>query len=91
MAFSSTTIQTSELGGGLHITVGTWSGSANDAAGTVTIPGGAVYLASFVTVDASGQMSPVGFTESVSNTVITLTINNDATVTDGRFVIISKN
>jgi hypothetical protein len=90
MAFSSSIVQINELGGGLRIITGTWSGVANDAAGTVRVPGGSTCMAKFTSVDASGQMSPVGVTESVSNTVITLTVNNAAAVTDGRFVIITR-
>lgn len=92
MAFSTSNVQ-STVFGNLHVTYGQWSGAVGDAAGTITVSGGQVWLCEFVSQDSSGQyMLPTPVKYSVSGTagVLTVTIYNTAATTAGRFLIISS-
>lgn len=90
MAFSTSNVQTGRIFGGVNTYIGDWSGSAGDAAGTITLGGGRVYLAHFESQDASGgPVELVPCSVSVNGTgVITLTVNNHDSVTLGRFFIV---
>ena len=90
MAFATTNTQSSYFGN-LHVTYGQWSGSDADAAGTITVAGGQVWLAEFVSQDSSGKFEPAPLKYSVSGTTgtLTVTVYNLAAVTNGRFLIIS--
>ncbi len=90
MAFATSNVQKGYLGN-LKVTYGNWSGSVGDAPGTIGIEGGQIYLVSFQGQQASGPYCPE--TESsVSGTagVVTLTVYNQANVTSGTFLIVSK-
>lgn len=92
MAFATSNVQ-STVFGNLRVTYGQWSGSQADAAGTITVGGGQVWGAFFVSQDASGKfMVPTPVKYSVSGTagVLTVTIYNEAAVTSGVFMIISS-
>ena len=89
MAFATTNVQGGMVFGPIKIFCGDWSGLNGDAAGTITLGGGRVYLVNFQAQDSSG--GPVEIPPpivSVSGNSITLTVNNRKTVTNGRFLII---
>lgn len=89
MAFATTNVQTATLATGIKFYAGDWSGAAVDAAGTVTLAGGRVYLSHFEDQDATGSpVELVPCSVSVSSGTITLTVNNKNNVTQGRFVVI---
>lgn len=89
MAFSTSNVQTGRLFGGVNTYIGDWSGVAGDAAGSITLGGGRVYLAHFEAQDSTGgPVELVPCSVSVSAGVITLTVNNKDSVTQGRFFII---
>ena len=89
MAFSTTVRNSAYLGAGLKMTVGEWSGAAGDAAGTLSVSGGKVWGALFFKLDTQGNTSQIfpNVGESVSGGITTLTIQNQDTVTSGRFII----
>ncbi len=90
MAFATSNIRTGRFGD-LKVTAGDWTGSAGDANGTFGVEGGRIYLARFDSQDSANgpdQETPV-FISSTSGSVITLSVANRATVTTGRFIIIS--
>lgn len=92
MAFSATVRGNVYLGGagGLKITYGDWTGNSGDAAGSVTVSGGYPLMVIFQKLDAvdnSYQIIP-RVEISVSGSVATLTIENQDTVTTGRFLIV---
>jgi len=88
MAFSSTIRKSVGLASGLRMTLGTWAGAEGDTGGSIKVTGGEVWLARFVSMDASGEWEdvPIIFTESAG--VITITVRNLGDVTKGRFTII---
>lgn len=87
MAFSATVYNTTYLGPGKTVLSGTWSGSAGDAAGTMSI-GGTVVSARFEKFDSDNtfQVLPRP-SSSVSSGITTLTINNQDNVVTGYFTI----
>lgn len=90
MAFATSNVRKGAFGD-MKVTAGDWTGSAGDANGTFNVEGGRVYLAKFDSQDSSNgpeQEVPV-FISSTSGAVVTLSIANRATVTTGRFIIIS--
>lgn len=89
MAFATSNVKANYFGS-LNVTTGDWSGSIGDAAGTITVKGGRVYLANFMSQDATTpQAVEFQVSSSVSGTTTTLTVNNVETVVNGRFLIIS--
>jgi hypothetical protein len=90
MAFSATVRNTAPLSPGLKMTVGDWSGSAGDAAGTLDVSGGYVVGALFFKMDAQGNTSQIFPNVGLSTTasVTTITVQNQDNVTTGRFIII---
>lgn len=71
------------------MTIGDWSGSYGDAAGTLAVSGGYVVGALFFSFDNDNttQIFPK-VSQSTSGNVTTLTIQNQDAVTTGRFAII---
>lgn len=89
MAFVTANVKSNYFGS-LNVTTGDWSGSIGDAAGTISVKGGRVYLANFVSQDSTTpQAVEFQISNSQSNAICTLTVNNIETVTNGRFIIIS--
>ena len=90
MAFATSNQQTSYFGN-MKITYGQWSGADADAAGTLTVQGGQVWLAEFVSQDSSGKYEPAQLKYSVSGTagILTITVYNLAAVTNGRYLIVT--
>lgn len=92
MAFSTSNVQSSYFGN-LRVTYGQWSGAQADSAGTITVGGGQVWGAFFVSQDSSGKfMVPTPVKYSVSGTagVLTVTVYNEVATTSGVFIIISS-
>lgn len=89
MAFATTSVKKSVFGN-MKVLVGNWSGAAGDAPGTIQVEGGQVYLANFQPQTSSGPTMVETFS-SPSGTagVVTLTVGNQGTVTNGTFIIIS--
>ena len=88
MAFATTNVQGTVFGN-LRVTYGDWSGAQGDAAGTIGVTGGRVYLCSFTSQDASGEYQVNSkVTISTSGAVSTVSVYNGADVTAGRFIII---
>lgn len=90
MAFSATVRNSVHLGPGLKMTVGDFSGSVGDAAGTIDVSGGYVLSCLFQKMDSGGTTTQIFPTVglSTSGSVTTVTIQNLDNVTTGRFVII---
>lgn len=87
MAFATSSVKTAS-GGNLRWLVGNWTGNVGDAAGTVTLKGGSVYLCHFYNQDATSQEDrPTPCDISVSSGTITITVYNHNDVTQGRFII----
>jgi len=88
MAFATSNVKAVSFGSVLGL-VGDWSGNAGDAEGTVTLKGGRVYLVNFYNQDAtSGEDRPTPCSVAVSSGTITVTVNNQSNVTNGRFTLI---
>ena len=92
MAFTTSNTQTTYFGN-LHATYGQWAESADADAtvGTITVAGGQIWAALFVSQDSSGkyQIAPAKYSVSGTAGVLTVTVYNLAAVTNGRFLIIS--
>lgn len=87
MAFAATVYNTLYMGPGRTQLSGTWSGTAGDTAGSMTI-GGIVLSAVFNKFDADNTFgNPVRCSSSVSSGITTLTVNNQDNVTTGYFTI----
>jgi hypothetical protein len=87
MAFSATVQNTVYLGAGLTKLSGTWSGSAGDAAGTMTVSG-PVIKADFQKFDSDNTYQGLARVfSSITSGITTLTINNQDNVTTGYFTI----
>lgn len=88
MAFSATVRGTGYLFAPLRVTYGDWTGSAGDAAGTITISGvvqNAVFQ-KFDAIDGTYQIIP-RIEVSISGFTSTVTVENQDTVTSGKFMI----
>jgi hypothetical protein len=87
MAFSATIQNTQYMGPGRTSISGIWSGSAGDAAGSMTVAG-TVIKANFYKFDndQTWQIIP-RVSSSVSSGITTLTINNQDNVVTGYFEI----
>lgn len=88
MAFTTSNVQSGMVFGGVKIYLGDWSGTVGDAAGTITLSGGRVYLAVFGNQDSTGPQEDPDASVSVSGSTITMTVYNHQTVTNGRFFIV---
>jgi len=87
MAFTATPYNMVYLGPGRTMITGTWSGSAGDAAGSMTIAG-TVVSARFEKFDADSTYQGVArCSSSVSSGITTLTVNNQDNVVTGYFTI----
>ena len=87
MAFSATIQNVQYLGPGMTKMSGTWSGSAGDAAGSMSI-GGTVIKADFQKFDADNTYQGLArVSNSISSGISTLTINNQDNVVTGYFTI----
>jgi hypothetical protein len=89
MAFTATNTQRTTVGH-LKAIYGTFTCSIGDAAGSINVDGGRVWLASINGQDSSGamQMHPFKISTSTSGAVTTITVYNLTGVTSGRFFII---
>jgi len=89
MAFATSNVK-KEYFGGLKVTFGDWSAASGDAAGTIGVEGGRVYLASFTSYDSTGALQevPARVSVSTSGAVTTVTVYHLEDVTTGRFLII---
>lgn len=89
MAFATTNVKSASIGGALKLTVGDWTGATGDAAGSLGIAAGKVYGAQFLTNLSSGaQEADIKVSPSGTAGIVTLTVNNNTTVTAGTFSII---
>lgn len=91
MAFSATVRGTGYLGSsGIKFTYGDWTGSAGDTAGTLSVSGAYPLLAIFQKFDALDNTYEIipRIEISTSNFVTTITVENQDTVTTGRFFIV---
>ena len=89
MAFATSNIKSASIGGALKLTTGDWSGEAADAAGTMTVAAGKVYLAQFLPNITSGPYQPaIAISPSGPAGIVTVTVYNSAGVTAGTFSII---
>lgn len=87
MAFSATIYNTVYKGAGKTELTGTWSGSAGDAAGSLTIAG-TVTSARFDKFDSDSTFQGLArCSSSVSSGITTLTVNNQDNVVIGYFTI----
>lgn len=90
MAFATDNVRSCYIGGNLKLTVGEWTGSAGDAAGTMTIEAGKIYMAQFLpNVTSTAREVNIAVSQSVSAALSTVTVYNSAAVTAGTFSIIS--
>lgn len=88
MAFSATIRNQAYMGPGIRKLFGTWTGSAGDAAGTMTIAG-VVQIAKFQKLDPLDSTNQIlaRCETSISSGISTLTIENQDNVTSGSFEI----
>lgn len=90
MAFSTSVTGTRYMGAGSVQLVGTWTGAAGDAAGTMTVSG-AVNAAIFQKLDPldnTYQIIPrIETSFSAATNLTTITVENQDNVTAGRFII----
>ena len=90
MAFATSNVRSCSLGGNLKLTVGDWTGSQADAAGTLTVAAGKVYQAQFLPNITSGEYQPsIAVSPSGTAGIVTVTVYNSADVAAGTFSIIS--
>lgn len=88
MAFATALVKTCNFGP-LKVTFGDWTGSQADAAGSIGVAGGRVYLTQFSGNTSSGEYTPKTETSySTSGNISTVTVYNSADVTAGTFLII---
>lgn len=87
MAFTTSNVQSGMLFGPMKVYMGSYSGTAGDAPGTITLGGGEVYAALVQNHDTTSPSEEPERSVSVSGSTITLTIYNHQTVTRGRFII----
>ena len=88
MAFATSAVRTGSIGGQLRFYAGSWTGNANDAAGTITLNGGTVYFRQFWNQDSDTPKEEPLVDVSISGATITVTVNNHMDVTQGRFLIV---
>ena len=87
MAFSATIQNTQYMGPGRTSLSGSWSGSAGDVAGSMTIAGN-VIKANFYKFDNDNSWQTIPrVSTSVTGGISTLTINNQDNVVTGYFEI----
>lgn len=87
MAFSATVYNTQYLGPGKTHLSGTWTGSAGDSAGTMTIAG-PVVKANFYKFDSDNTWQIIPrVTSSITSGITTITVNNQDNVVTGYFEI----
>ena len=93
MATFTTSNVASTYFGNLHITYGQWAetADADSTVFTITVTGGQVWLAEFVSQDSTGKFNAIPLKYSVSGTagILTVSVYNLAAATNGRFLIIS--
>lgn len=89
-ALSTALVRRASLGD-LKATLGTFTATAGDAAGTITVEGGWA-MAFFFSRDASGsvQAIPMRYSLSTSGNITTVTVYTQETVTLGDFIILHK-
>lgn len=87
MAFAATNQKTINLGGGMRLTRGQWTGSAGDSTGTLTVQGGVLW-SSNVWSNLAGRIIQAPCSFSSSGNAITITVENVEPVTDGYFTLL---
>lgn len=88
MAVSTSNVQMSTLGN-KKVVSGDWSCSVGDAAGTIGVGGGRVYLAQFNPQNSSTPTDGfIQYSVSTSGAVTTVTFYPHGTVTSGTFFIV---
>lgn len=88
MSYASTTKKTIPLGGGHKLTVGKWTGSQGDADGSETVRGAQPFAVLYLDHASGEVMQVVPTTYSASGGKITITVKNNADVTDGLFFVL---
>jgi len=89
MAFATSNVKKS-IFGNMKVLVGNWSGLAGDAPGSIQVEGGQVYLANFQPQQSSGPSMVETFSSpSGTSGIVTVTVYNQAAVTNGTFILIS--
>lgn len=87
MAFATSNLSRENYGS-VNVLRGNWTGTVGDAAGTVTVAGGAVFSAHFEDNLTSGpDQGLVPVSVSTSSGQSTVSVYNHATVTSGTFEI----
>lgn len=91
MPFLSTTEKMVNLGGGLRLVVGTWTGSVGDADGTYTVQGSRLYFYAFFNHTSGGsfQFSPCREVAGAASGTIDINVSNNLAVTTGRFIVLT--
>ncbi len=89
MAFAKANLTTVNMGGGLRMVHGTWTGSEGDATGTITFRGAKVYGGQVYDNTASSR-ADANWSYSSSSNVVTVTVESIGTVTDGHFWFLVK-
>ena len=89
MPFATSNIKSASIGGALKLTVGDWTGSVADAAGSMTVAAGKVYAAQFLPNTTTGPSLPsIQISPSGTAGIVTITVYNTMAVTAGTFSII---
>lgn len=89
MAFAATNVKSCSLGGAIKLTTGDWTGAIGDAAGSFVVAGGKVYGAQFLSNLTTGPQEPdIKVSPSGTAGYVTVSVNNNMTVTAGTFSII---
>ena len=87
MAVATANVRRSVFGN-LKVTAGDWTSSSGDAAGTIGVEGGRVYLAEFSIQDTDSPSEKPLHSVSTSGNVTTVSWYPHDNVTTGRFLII---
>lgn len=87
MAFATSNVK-KDYFGSLKVITGDWTGSVGDAAGSISVEGGRVYLAEFNQQKTGARQERVPISVSVGEKTTTISVYNQAEVSAGRFIII---
>jgi hypothetical protein len=92
MAFATQNPRTVNLGGGLRVFAGNWTGTVGDAPGSLTVQGAQVYVAEFrslLSSDPYADRVPVSWAAGTASGTVTFTIPNNNTVAGGSYYIVT--
>ena len=91
MAFATTNPKSMNLGGGLRLYWGGWTGATGDAAGSLTVQGGTLVFAFFRATAAGdpAHVVPVSSAAGSADNTRTLTVYNNQDVTVGSYVVMT--